>query len=46
MVVVSNKMHEYLCLIPIGFQNRDISLYGSKTVEKKDIQRIVGNKKK
>jgi hypothetical protein len=46
MVIVSNKMHENLCLIPNGFQNRDISLYGSKIVDKKDILLIVSNKKK
>jgi hypothetical protein len=32
-----------MCPIPNGFRDRAISLYGSKTVDKKDILRTVSN---
>jgi hypothetical protein len=33
----------YMCLIPNGFQDRAISLYSSKTVDKKEILHTVSN---
>jgi hypothetical protein len=33
----------YMCPIPNGFRHRDISLYSSKIVDKKDILRTVFN---
>jgi hypothetical protein len=36
-------IHTCICLIPNGFRDRAISLYSSKTVDKKDILRTVSN---
>jgi hypothetical protein len=33
----------YMCSIPNGFRDRAISLYSSKTVDKKDLLRTVSN---
>jgi hypothetical protein len=33
----------YICPIPNGFRDRAISLYSSKTVDKKEILRTVSN---
>jgi hypothetical protein len=37
------KVCMYKCLIPKGFRHRDISLYSSKIVDKKEILRTVSN---
>jgi hypothetical protein len=42
-VTVSEKIYMYMCPIPNGFRDTAISLYSSKTVDKKDILRIVYN---
>jgi hypothetical protein len=34
-VILSKKGYMYLCPIPNGFRDRDISLYSSKIVDKK-----------
>jgi hypothetical protein len=36
-------MYMYMCPIPNGFRDRAISLYSSKTVDKKEILRTVSN---
>jgi hypothetical protein len=36
-------MYMYMCPIPNGFRDRAISLYSSKTVDKKEISRTVSN---
>jgi hypothetical protein len=36
-------MYMYMCLIPNGFQDRVISLYNFKIVDKKEILRTVSN---
>jgi hypothetical protein len=42
-VILSKKLYMYMCRIPNDFQDRDISLYSSKTVDKKEILRTVCN---
>jgi hypothetical protein len=44
-VILSKKvyMYMYMCPIPNSFQDRAISLYSSKTVDKKEILHIVSN---
>jgi hypothetical protein len=36
-VILSKKLYMYMCPIPISFWDTAISLYSSKTVDKKDI---------
>jgi hypothetical protein len=43
-VILSKKMYMYTCPIPNDFLARDISLYSSKLVDKKEILRTVSNK--
>jgi hypothetical protein len=38
-VILSKKVYMYTCPIPNGFRDRAISLYSSKTVDKKEILR-------
>jgi hypothetical protein len=42
-VILSRKLNMYMCPIPNGFGDRVISLYSSKTVDKKEILRTVSN---
>jgi hypothetical protein len=42
-VILSKEVPMYMCPIPNGFQDRDISMYSSKIVEKKEILRTVSN---
>jgi hypothetical protein len=42
-VILSKKVYVYMCPIPNGFQDRDILLYSSKIVKKKEILRTVSN---
>jgi hypothetical protein len=42
-VILSKKLYMYMCPIPNGFRDRDISLYSSKIVDKKEILRTVSN---
>jgi hypothetical protein len=42
-VILSKKVYMYMHPIPNGFRDRAISLYSSKTVDKKEILRTVSN---
>jgi predicted transport protein len=42
-VILSKKVYIYMCPIQNGFRDRAISLYTSKTVDKKEILRTVSN---
>jgi hypothetical protein len=42
-VILNKKVYMYMCPIPNGFRDRAISLYSSKTVDKKEILRTVSN---
>jgi hypothetical protein len=42
-VILSKNVYMYMCPIPNGFRDRAISMYSSKTVDKKDILRTVSN---
>jgi hypothetical protein len=42
-VIQSKKINIYVCPIPNGFWETAISLYSSKTVDKKEILRTVSN---
>jgi hypothetical protein len=42
-VTLSNKMYMYIRTIPNGFRDKAISLYSSKTVDKKEMLRTVSN---
>jgi hypothetical protein len=42
-VIINKKVYMYMCPIPKGFRDRVISLYSSKTVDKKEILRTVSN---
>jgi hypothetical protein len=42
-VIVSIEVYVYMCPIPNGFRDRAISLYSSKTLDKKEILRLVSN---
>jgi hypothetical protein len=42
-VILSKKVYMYMCLIPKGSRDRTISLYSSKTVNKKEILLSVSN---
>jgi NurA-like 5'-3' nuclease len=42
-VILSKNLYMYTCLIPNRFRDKDISLYSSKIVDKKEIVRIVSN---
>jgi hypothetical protein len=37
------KVYVYMCPIPIGFRDTEVSLYSSKTLHKKEILRLVSN---
>jgi hypothetical protein len=41
--ILSTKVYMYMCPIPNGFLDRDISLYCPKIVDKKEILRTVSN---
>jgi hypothetical protein len=43
LVIPSKKFYIYMCHIPNGFQDRAISLYSSKTVDKREILHTVSN---
>jgi hypothetical protein len=42
-VILRKKVYMYMCPIPNGFRDRDISLYRSKIVDKKEILRTVSD---
>jgi hypothetical protein len=42
-VILCKKFYMYMCPIPNGFPDIDISLYSSKFVDKKDTLRTVSN---
>jgi hypothetical protein len=42
-VILSKKVYTYMCPIQNGFRHRDISVYSSKIVDKKEILRTVSN---
>jgi hypothetical protein len=42
-VILSKKLYMYMCRIPNGFRDRDISMYISKIVDKKEILCTVSN---
>jgi hypothetical protein len=42
-VILKKKFYIYMRPIPNGFRDRAISLYSSKTVDKKEILRTVSN---
>jgi hypothetical protein len=42
-VSVTLKQKLYTCPVPTGFRDRAVSLYSSKTVDKKEISRTVSN---
>jgi hypothetical protein len=42
--MLNKKVYMYMCPIPNGFRDRSISLYSTKTVDKKEILRTVFNK--
>jgi hypothetical protein len=43
LVILSKKLYMYMCPIPNGFRDRAISLYRSKTVDKKEILHTVSD---
>jgi hypothetical protein len=43
LVILNKNMYMYMCLLPNGFRDKDISLYISKIVDKKEILRTVSN---
>jgi hypothetical protein len=42
-ILNKKKLYRYMCPIPNGFRDRAISLYSSKTVDKKEILRTASN---
>jgi hypothetical protein len=42
-VIQSKNLYMYMCPVPNGFRDRAVSLYSSKTVDKKEILRTVSN---
>jgi hypothetical protein len=42
-VILSRNVYVYMCPIPNGFQDKAISLYTSKTVDKEETLRTVSN---
>jgi hypothetical protein len=42
-IILSRKVHMYMCPIPSGFRHRAISLYSSEIVNMKEILRTVSN---
>jgi predicted transport protein len=43
VILSKKKVYMYMCSIPNGFRDRAISLYSSKTVDKKELLRTVSN---
>jgi hypothetical protein len=43
IIILSKKVYMYICPISNGFRERAVSLYSSKSIDKKEILRTVSN---